>query len=160
MEEDEAGRLRAFRRKFGRAFDSREGMPAPVQVDSVDQGPSKTPEVALMDAPPATQEDDGAIKVSMRRTEKDQNEARAQLNEATAQGEGVVGADKPPSAAAKQQAEADPRGQGLGTTAAWGEDFGEQDNLMDLISDAGKGLSKLSGSEAVQRESQGKGKKK
>ena len=147
VEEDEAGRLRAFRRRFGRAFDSREGEPAPAQVEG---GLTDAP----AEAPTATQEDDGLVKEIIKRdarkgakSEGQRKSIKGEDAEAEARVE-LSSGRSPPSAAVKGQKEAESTGQGMGTTAGWGEDFGEGDNLMDLISSYGV-------SEEQQRQQQG-----
>lgn len=136
VEEDEAGRLRAFRRRFGRAFDSREGEPAPARVE---EGVAAAP----AEAPTATREEDGVVKQVVRRDAlmggKSEGKGKA-ADDADAEAEAKVEMSKdrpPPSATLKTQKEADPESQGMGATGSWGEDFGEGDNLMDLISSYG-----------------------
>ncbi|KAL9055042.1 MAG: hypothetical protein Q9162_003807 [Coniocarpon cinnabarinum] len=154
VEEDEAGRLRAFRRKFGRAFDAREGMPAPAQTE----------ESGADDEVVGTREEEGTMMEiragDARRGRKSEGRVSRQ-EDGDVEVDGKIGGDRPPAAAGKQQKEADPAGQGLGTTQAWGEDFGEDDNLMDLISSAGKEEGRPGGLKGEVRSSTGskKGKK-
>ena len=136
IEEDEAGRLRAFRRKFGRGFDSREREPAPAQVEDA-------PEGFAPQAPVATQEDDGVVKEVIRKDagkgakSEDRRQAGIRTEPDAESQEALGGVASPAPAAAKTQKEAQPDGQGSATTGGWGEDYGEGDNLMDLISSYG-----------------------
>lgn len=163
IEEDEAGRLRAFRRKFGRAFDSREGEPAPARVEDAAAAAG-----APSEAPTATQEDDGVVKGVFGRdaragAKSEGGEGGVAAAETAADVESEVGkTSSPPPAALKTQKEAEPTGQGMGTTGGWGEDFGEDDNLMDLISRYGTNdhAQKLQQQQAQTSSKTGGGKKK
>ena len=156
VEEDEAGRLRAFRRKFGRAFDAREGEPAPAKVEDLN---------APSSAPTATREEDGVVKEVIRSDARagGKSEGRGQASsgvEAEAEARDEQTSDRPPpSAAVKTQKEAEEGGQGMGTSAGWGEDFGEDENLMDLISSAGMATGRVK-EEKAKAPAKGKGKKR
>lgn len=114
VEEDEAGRLRAFRRRFGRAFDSAATEPSASQ-------------------PSAAPENEAASKAQSDAAEG-KRERKSESPSPSLDG-GVPGASREPSAALKTQDGAAPRGAGAQTTRDSGtsDDEEENDNLMDLL---------------------------
>lgn len=142
VEEDQAGRLRAFRRRFGRAFDS-----------SFDDDNNNDDDDAMGSARQAAADAD--VSQAERKARADIATATSGMDDGAAPSTTPSTGTPPESAASKTQTEASLHGQGLGTTSSsgWNMDSSDedanqkanetesrkaqeddQDNLIDLIS--------------------------